>query len=45
MLIRPRNFLIPTLRLKGAKEFTDKKKDGSRNACRKFKWKGNVNAD
>lgn len=40
MEIKPRNFLVPILRMKGAKEFTDKKKDGNKNACRTFKWKG-----
>lgn len=39
MEITPRNFLVPILKMKGAKEFTDKKKDGSRRACRIFKWK------
>ena len=38
-MIKPRNFLVPILRKKGAKEFTDKKKDGSRKCCRNFKWK------
>lgn len=39
-MIKPRNFLVPILRKKGTKEFTDKKKDDSKNACRTFKWKG-----
>ena len=38
-MIRPRNFLVPILRKKGAKEFTDRKKDNSKNACRIFKRK------
>jgi hypothetical protein len=36
--IPPRNFLIPILRMKGAKGFTNKRKELSRRLCRLNKW-------